>query len=125
MRAAARVDICFLCSIPQEGAVIQVNGNIAITYVLLKMLAASVSKAELGTLFVNTKEARVVCLILSELGHLQPPAPIHIDTTTAVGIVNSTIKRKRPQSMEMRYFWLLDQAMQIFSNSTTIQDQSY
>ncbi|EJK69398.1 hypothetical protein THAOC_09351, partial [Thalassiosira oceanica] len=35
-------------------------------------------------------------------GHPQPATPIHIDTTTTVGIVNNTIKR----------MWLLDKAAQ-------------
>ena len=48
-------------------------------------------------------------LILQELGHPQPPTPCHVDNTTAVGIVNNTIKRQRSRSMEMRYFWLLAQ----------------
>ena len=60
----------------------------------------------------SVQEARVFCLILSELGHPQPITTIHIDTTIAVGIVNSTIKRQRSKSMDMRYFWLLDQASQ-------------
>merc|ERR1712194_487746 len=90
------------------------NGNIAITCALLKIVAASAAEAELGALFVNTKEARVIRLILSKLGHPQPPTPIHIDNTTAVGIVNSTIKRQRSRSMEMRYFWLLDQESQMY-----------
>ena len=46
------------------------------------------------------------------MGHPQPPTPIHIDNSTAVGIVNNTIKRQRSRSMEMRYFWLLDQQAQ-------------
>ena len=43
---------------------------------------------------------------------MQPPTPIHVDNTTTVGIVNNTIKRQQSRSMEMRYFWLLDQATQ-------------
>ena len=43
------------------------------------------------------------------MGHPQPPTPVHVDNTTAVGIVNNTIKRQRSRAMEMRYFWLLDQ----------------
>jgi hypothetical protein len=85
----------FLGSMPRDGEPIQLNGNIAITCAILKIVAASADEAELGALFVNTKEARVIRLILSELGHPQPPPPIHIDNTTAVGIVNSTIKRQR------------------------------
>ena len=53
---------------------------------------------------------------MSELGHPQPPTPIHVDNTTAVGIVNNTIKRQRSWSMEMRYFWLLDQEDQKYMN---------
>ena len=44
-----------------------------------------------------------------ELGHPQPPTPIHVDNTTAVGIINHTIKRQRSRAMEIRCFWLLDQ----------------
>jgi hypothetical protein len=47
-------------------------------------------------------------LILAKLGHPQLPTPIHIDNTTAVGIVNNTIKWQQTRSMEMRYFWILD-----------------
>ena len=52
-------------------------------------------------------------LILREMGHPQPPTPVHIDNTTAVGIVNGTIKRQRSRAMEMRYFWLLDRQAQL------------
>jgi hypothetical protein len=51
-------------------------------------------------------------LTLHELGHPQPPTPIHIDNSTTVGIVTNTIKCQKSRSMEMRYFWLLDQAVQ-------------
>ena len=47
-----------------------------------------------------------------EMGHPQPPTPIHIDNSTCVGIVNGTIKRQRSRAMENRYFWLLDQEAQ-------------
>ena len=49
---------------------------------------------------------------LEVVSHPQPQTPVHIDNTTAVGIVNSTIKRQRSRAMEMRYFWLLDQYVQ-------------
>ena len=102
----------FLGSMPRPNTPIRLNGNIAVTCAILKIVAASAAEAELGALFLNTKEGRVVRLILEELGHPQPQTPIHIDNTTAVGIVNSTIKRQRSRSMEMRYFWLLDQRTQ-------------
>ena len=79
---------------------------------ILKFVAASAAKAELGVLFLNAQITKIVRLILFELGHPQPPTPIHCDNTTAVGIVNNTIKRQRSRSMEMRYFWLLDEETQ-------------
>ena len=102
----------FLGSIPKDGQPIRLNGNIHITCTILKLVAASAAEAELGALFLNTREAKVLRLILHELGHQQPPTTIHVDNTTAVGIVNSTIKRQRSRAFEMRYFYLLDQAVQ-------------
>ena len=81
----------------------------AITCAILKLVAASAAEAELGALFLNAQEARIIRLTLTEMGHPQPPTPVHVDNSTAVGIVNNTIKRQRSRAMEMRYFWLLDQ----------------
>ena len=82
----------FLGSLPRNNEPIKLNGNIAITCAILKLVAASAAEAELGALFLNAQEAKVICLILEELGHPQPQIPVHIDNSTAVGIVNSTIK---------------------------------
>jgi hypothetical protein len=84
----------FLGSIPQDESPIIINGAIHITCTILKLVAASAAEAELGALFLNAQEAKVLRLILEELGHPQPPIPIHIDNTTTVGIVNNTIKRQ-------------------------------
>ena len=75
-------------------------------------MAASAAEAELGELFINTQEARIIRLMFREIGHPQLPTSIHIDSTTAVRVVNNTIKRERSRSMEMQYFWLLDQQAQ-------------
>ena len=75
-------------------------------------MAASAAKAELGALFLNAMDAKIIRLTLRELGHPQPPAPIHVDNLTAVGIMNNTIKRQCSRAMNMRYFWLLCQEAQ-------------
>ena len=54
----------FLGSLPTNGMAIQLNGNIMITCKILKLVAASAAEAELGALFVNTKEARILRLPL-------------------------------------------------------------
>ena len=58
---------------------------------------------------MNCKEGKIIRLILEELGHPQPPTPVHCDNATAVGIANDTVKKHRSRSMEMRYFWITDQ----------------
>jgi hypothetical protein len=99
----------FLGWLPQNNLPIKLNGAIHVISTILKFVAASAAEAELGALFVNAKEGRVIRLILSELGHPQPPTPIHCDNSTAAGIANNTVKRQRSRSMEMRYFWIADQ----------------
>eukprot|EP00956_Cyclotella_meneghiniana_P029456 scaffold71333_cov23-Cyclotella_meneghiniana.AAC.1 len=87
----------------------KLNGAIHVISTILKFVAASAAEAELGALFVNAKEGCIIRLILHELGHQQPPTPIHCDNSTAAGIANNTVKRQRSRSMEMRYFWVADQ----------------
>ena len=76
---------------------------------MLKFVAASAAEAELGALFINGKETKILRLILEEMGHPQPPTPVHCDNKTATGIANDTVKRHRSRSMEMRYVWVTDQ----------------
>ena len=71
----------FVGSLPTDGKAIQLNGNIMITCKMLKLVAASALEAELGALFVNTKEARILQFIILELGHPQPQNSIHVDNT--------------------------------------------
>ena len=59
-------------------------------------------------MFINAKEGKVIRLALQEMGHPQPPTPIHCDDKKAVGIANDTIKKQRSWSMEMLYFWIPD-----------------
>eukprot|EP00804_Cyclotella_cryptica_P028183 CCRYP_011053-RC/>CCRYP_011053-RC protein AED:0.33 eAED:0.33 QI:0/0/0/1/0/0/2/0/415 len=99
----------FLGWAPRDHLPIKLNGAIHVISTILKFVAASAAEAELGALFVNAKEGRIIWLILQELGHPQPPTPIHCDNSTAAGIANNTKKRQCSRSMEMRYFWIADQ----------------
>ena len=91
----------FLGSLPKPNMPIKLNGAINVICSTLRFVASSAAKAELGALFHNAKEAKVLRITLEELGHKQPPTPIHIDNSTTVGIVNNTIKRQKSRSMEM------------------------
>ena len=99
----------FLGSVPKPNEPIVMNGAIYVYTGILKFVVASAAEAELGALFLNCKECTVVRLILQELGHTQPPTPVHCDNSTPVGITNGTVKKQRSQSMEMRFFLVTDQ----------------
>jgi len=83
----------FLGSPTKDGKPISLNSNIAVTCAIIKIVAASAAKVELGALFINAEEAKIIQSILSGLDHPQPPTPIHVDNMAAVDIVNNTIKR--------------------------------
>ena len=70
-----------------------------------KIRSLSVAEAELGALFLNIKEGRVLRLTLAEMGHPEPPNPIHCDNEKAVGIANKTVKKHSSRPMEMIYFY--------------------
>jgi hypothetical protein len=98
----------FLGSLQHNGDPIRINGAIHIMCTILTLIAASAAEAELGALFLNAQEAKIMRLILIELDHPQPPTPIHINNTATVGIINNTVKQQQSRAMEMGYFRLLD-----------------
>ena len=106
----------FLGEIPQNNQPIKLNGAIYAFCGILKFVVASAAEAELAALFLNAKEGKIIRLILEELGHTQPATPMHCDNQTATGIANSTVKRQRSRSMEMRFFFIADQVSRGFFN---------
>jgi hypothetical protein len=50
----------FLGSIPRDTEPIFINGTIHITCTICKLVAALAAKAELGALFLNAQEAKVI-----------------------------------------------------------------
>ena len=73
---------------------------------------SSAAKAELGALYINSREAIPIRHLLEEMGHKQPPTPIQTDNTTARGIVTNTIKQRKTRAMDMRFYWLRDREFQ-------------
>ena len=84
----------FLGWILHDNIPTKLNGTIHVISTILKFIATSAAEAELGALFVNAKEGRVIRLILQELGHPQPPTLIHCNNSTTTGIANNTVKRQ-------------------------------
>ena len=85
------------------------NGNIVVSCGILKIVVTSAAEAELGALFLNLKEGKLLRLTLIELGHTQPPTSVHCDNSTAIGIANDSVKKQCSRSMEMELVWVSDQ----------------
>ena len=88
------------------------NGPVHTVCKTLRNVMASATECELGSLFYNCQEAVPLRHALIEMGHPQPPTPVKIDNTTAVGIVSSSIRQKRSKAMDMRFHWVQDRQQQ-------------
>ena len=73
---------------------------------------ASAAEAEYGALFLNGKAGVPIRTTLIEMGHPQPPTPIQVDNSTAVGIANRSIKQKMSKAMDMRFHWIQNRIQQ-------------
>ena len=84
--------------------------NVAIlkTSTTMRNVMASASEAECGSLFNNTKAAVSLRTTLHKMGHPQPPTPVEVDNSTAVGFANKQIKEQKSKSMDMQYYWIQD-----------------
>jgi hypothetical protein len=84
------------------------NAAFFIVNKVLKHVMPSAAEAEIGAVFINSKEGAVLRTTLEELGHPQPPTPMETDNTTATGNSNGTIKQKRTKAMDVRFYWIKD-----------------
>jgi Reverse transcriptase (RNA-dependent DNA polymerase) len=96
----------------KENPIPKLNGAVHITSKIMKNVLASVAEAEVAACFHNAQDACTLRNTLATLGHIQPPTPIQTDNDTAEGILNASIKQKRSQAIDMRYYWLQDRIEQ-------------
>ncbi len=75
---------------PDNGAVLNISK-------ILKAVMSSPTEAELGALYINTREAIPMRQVLKETGHKQPPTPIQTDNSTALGMVTNNIHPVAPK----------------------------
>jgi hypothetical protein len=71
------------------------NGPLLYHTTVLKHVVLSVAEAECGALFFNAKEGTITRTTLAEMGHNQDDTELKTDNTTADGIINNTVQRKR------------------------------
>ena len=82
------------------------NGAVHNGAQIMKNVVSSAAEAELGALFINSRQAIPARKSLEELGHQQPPTPIQTDNTTALGFVSKNLQPKATKSVNMRYWWI-------------------
>ena len=70
------------------------NGAVLNLATIMKMVLSSTAEAEFSALFHNTKEATPLHTTLEEIGHPQPPTPVLVDNSTAVGLANDTVTQR-------------------------------
>jgi hypothetical protein len=75
-------------------------------------VVSSVADAKFGAVFVNAKEGTVTRTPLSEMGHEQDTAELKTNNSTAYGIINNTVQKKRSKAMDMIFSWVKDRVEQ-------------
>ena len=84
------------------------NGAILNIAQIIKNVMTSAADAEIGALYINTRQAIPARYQLEEMGHKQPPTPVQTDNTTALGFVNKNINPKATKSTDMQHWFLRD-----------------
>ena len=81
--------------------------NIAKT---MKNVMTSAAEAEIGALYLNSRQKNQVRQLLQEMGHKQPPTPVQIDNATAFGFVSKIMVPKATKSTDIKYWWTRDRS---------------
>ncbi len=81
------------------------NGAIHTISQIIKAVMSSAAEAEVGSLYINCREAVPAPHTLEFMCHPQPPTRIQMDDTTALGIVNKNVIKKM-KAIDMKYHWL-------------------
>jgi hypothetical protein len=68
------------------------NGAVLNIAQIIKAVMSLAAEAELGALYINACKAVPMCLLLAEMGHIQPPTPTQTNNSMALGVVNSNIQ---------------------------------
>ena len=80
------------------------NGIIHVVFKILRNIMSSAADAELGALFLKTKEAVPIRTTFIKMNWPQPPTTIQVDNSTAVGIANQSIKQKMSKAIDMSFY---------------------
>ena len=84
-----------------------INGDVHVYSTNINDVLVSSTEAEIGALFLNTKQTIAIHTNLDDLSHPHYPTPIQTYNKCTVGIVNDTVKQKRSKAVYMRLYWII------------------
>ena len=82
------------------------NGILFLVWNILRNIMTFAADAELGALFLNCQEAVPIRITLEEMGHPQPPTPVQVDNSIALGTATGTIKQRKSKAMDICFYWI-------------------
>ena len=82
------------------------NGAVLNIPKIIKSVMISAAEAEIGAMFINVQEAVSQWMMLIEMGHPQPQAPIQTENYVALSVVTNNVQPQRTKAMDMRFHWL-------------------
>jgi len=85
------------------------NAPVHVECKIMKNVLASAMEAEMGVLFLNCQQAKILRTTLTELGHPQSATNIVTYNETANNnIINGNSKQRRTKAMDMTFNWVVD-----------------
>ena len=82
------------------------NGALLNIAQIMKKIMSLAVESEIGSMFVNAREAVPARKSLNEMGHRQPRTPMQTDNTAAHSVVTNNAQPKRTKAMDMSFHLL-------------------
>ena len=87
------------------------NHPVMVLCKIIDAVMSSTQESETGSGFINAREGIAIRQAAIEMGHPQEPTPLQFDNLCATRILTGEIKQKQSKSMDMRFYWLRDRAL--------------
>ena len=71
-----------------------------------------VAETEVGVSYINGQVAIPLQQAFEEIVHPRLLTPMQVDNSFSVGFSNGAAKKKRSKAMDVRFYWVQDQAKQ-------------
>ena len=72
----------------------------------------SVTEPELAALYIMTRKAVHIRIVLEDMGHKQPPTPLQKDNAMSDAVCNVKIQPRQTKATDMRFHWIRERECQ-------------